>query len=94
MLPNSGPVRTCRPPMPTASNRIFVLHDPGADIEIVDVLLDVEVARQPGEVVPVAHLPFHVGPVGLAWLNPDAVRDSRWPARSGFRRSRRRGCAG
>ena len=73
MLPYSGPVRTWRPPMPTARTGILVLHHPGADVEEVDVLLDVEVAGEPGEVVPVAHLPVHVGPVGLALLDPDAA---------------------
>ena len=37
-------------------DRVLLLHDPGADVEEVDVLLDVEVAGEPGEVVPVAHL--------------------------------------
>ena len=37
------------------------------------MLLDVEVARQPGEVVPVSHLIQHVGPVGLARLGPAAA---------------------
>ena len=46
-------------------DRVRVLHDPGADVEEVDVLLDVEVAGEPGEVVPVAHLLGHVGPVRL-----------------------------
>ena len=35
------------------------------------MLLDVEVAREPGEVVPVAQLPLHVGPAGLPRLDPD-----------------------
>ena len=52
---------------------ILLLHHPGADVEEVDVLLDVEVARQPGEVVPVAHLVEHVGPVGLPRLGPAAA---------------------
>ena len=54
-------------------DRVLVLHHPGADVEEVDVLLDVEVAREPGEVVPVAHLVVHVGPVGLARLGPAAA---------------------
>jgi hypothetical protein len=36
----------------------------------VHVLLDVEIARQPGEVVPVPHLIQHLGPVGLLGLVP------------------------
>ena len=52
---------------------VFFLHHPGADVEVVDVLLDVEVAREPGEVVPVAHLVKHVGPAGLARLVPSAA---------------------
>ena len=72
MWPYSGPVRTCRPPRPMALTGYCVLQ-PGADVEEVDVLLDVEIAREPGEVVPVAHLPGHVGPVGLPRLDPDAA---------------------
>src|SRR5262249_35666034 len=53
------------------ADRVFVLHHPGANIQEVDVLLDVEIAAEPGEVVPVAHLPDHVGPAGLARLDPD-----------------------
>ena len=37
------------------------------------MLLDVEVARQPGEVVPVAHLVEHLGPAGLLRLVPAAA---------------------
>src|SRR5262249_7961669 len=50
---------------------VAVLHDPGTDVEVMDVLLDVEIARQPGEVVPVPHLPGHVAPALLARLDPD-----------------------
>src|SRR5207244_1754429 len=56
-----------------AAHRILVAQGPGADVEVVDVLLDVEIARQPGEVIPVAHLPFHVGPVFLPRKHPDAA---------------------
>ncbi len=35
------------------------------------MLLDVVVARQPGEVRPVAHLPFHVGHAGGAFAMPE-----------------------
>src|SRR5690349_18686397 len=53
--------------------RILVSQQPRADVEVVDVLLDVEVARQPCEVVPVAHLPVHVGPVGLTGMEPNSA---------------------
>src|SRR5262245_40783410 len=56
-----------------AARRVAVAQDPGADVEEVHVLLDVEVAAQPGEVVPVAHLPGHVGPTLLAAADPDAA---------------------
>src|SRR5207253_7876192 len=49
---------------------VFTLQ-PRADIEVVDVLLDVEITREPGEVVPVAHLPSHVAPLRLPRLDPD-----------------------
>src|SRR6266850_4425007 len=51
--------------------RILILHDPGANIEHVHMLLDVEIPRQPREVVPIAHMIFHVRPIGLARLDPD-----------------------
>jgi hypothetical protein len=37
----------------------------------VDVLLDIVIAGEPGEVVPVADLPLGVGPLGLAVDDPD-----------------------
>src|SRR5262249_43633678 len=46
-------------------------HDPVDDVEIVDVLLDNVIAGQPIEVEPVAHHPLHIGPVGLALLDPE-----------------------
>ena len=52
---------------------VLVLHHPGAGVEHVDVLLDVEVAGEPGEVVPVPHLVSHLGPVGLPGLVPAAA---------------------
>ena len=55
---------------PNGLDGILVFHRPRTNIEEVDVLLDVEVARQPGKVVPVPHLVQHVGPVGLARLGP------------------------
>jgi hypothetical protein len=36
-------------------DRVLLLHDPRADIEEMDVLLDVEVAGEPCEVVPIPH---------------------------------------
>src|ERR1051326_1821757 len=63
--PPGAPARSGR------RDRIFVLERPGRQIELVNVLLDVEIAREPGEVIPVAHLPFHVGPLGFAGLDPD-----------------------
>src|SRR4030095_1138868 len=60
---------------PERSDRVLVFHRPGADIEVVHVLLDIEVARQPGEGVPVAHLPLHVAPAGLARLHPDRAAE-------------------
>src|SRR5262249_10542480 len=50
--------------------RIFFFHDPRAGIQEMDMLLDIEVAREPGEVVPVAHLVEHLGPAGLFGLVP------------------------
>ena len=44
----------------------LVVHDPGRLVQAVDVLLDVEIAGEPGEVVPVAELVLHVAPLGLA----------------------------
>ena len=40
-------------------------QDPVYDVEVVDVLLEVVVAGEPGEVVPVAKLPLHVRKLGL-----------------------------
>ena len=47
--------------------------DPGTDVKVVDMLFDIEVTAQPGEVVPIAHLPMHVGPFRLARFVPDAA---------------------
>src|SRR6202044_1479080 len=57
-----------------ARDGILVPHRPGRLVEAVDVLFDVEIARQPREVEPVANLPFHVGPAGLPRVVPQAVR--------------------
>lgn len=43
-----------------------VVHCPGHAVDGVDGLLNDVVAADPGEVPPVAHLEFHVGPAGLA----------------------------
>ena len=63
-------LRTCRPPRPTASIGVLVLHRPGHLVEAVDVLLDVESPDSQVKSVPVAHLPFHVAPAGLANHRP------------------------
>ena len=59
MLPNFSSVRTCRPPTPGGRDRLGALEHPVRLVEVVAVLLDDEVAREPGEVVPVAHLVLH-----------------------------------
>ena len=46
------------------------LQGPVGDVDVVDVLFDDVVARQPGEVQPVARLPLHVGPAGLPLAVP------------------------
>ena len=46
-------------------DRVFVSHRPCHLVEAMDVLLDIVVAGEPGEVEPVAALPFHVGPARL-----------------------------
>ncbi len=53
--------------------RVLVLHHPGSDVKEVNMLFDVEIAREPGEIVPVAHLVEHFGPIGLARLGPAAA---------------------
>ena len=45
------------------------LGDPVAHVDVVDVLLDDVVAREPGEVVPVADLVLEFGLAGLAGPN-------------------------
>jgi len=65
-----GRFRTCRPPTPVALTRILILHGPGHFVETMHVLLDDVIARKPGEVEPVAELPFHVAPVGFSRLAP------------------------
>src|SRR5205085_537232 len=46
-------------------------RDPVHDVEVMHVLLDDMVARQPGEIVPVADLPFQIAPARLAVDDPD-----------------------
>ena len=65
MLPNCGPVRTCRPPRPWQTTGV-ASRDPVHHVEVVDELLDVVVAREPREERPAADLPLHVAPRRLA----------------------------
>src|SRR5438105_1633299 len=69
------PELRCGPDLPAAQpgrgDGVSVLQDPGGLVEVVDVLLDDVVAGEPGEVVPVAHLPFHVGHFRLALDTPE-----------------------
>ena len=44
---------------------------PGANVEEVNVLLDVKIPGEPSVVIPVAHLVMHVRPVGLTFLVPN-----------------------
>src|SRR5262249_29494608 len=44
---------------------------PVRTVEIVDVLLHNVVAAQPGEVIPIAHLPLHIAPPFLLGMDPD-----------------------
>ena len=53
----SGPAGRRRP----STGRGLVVHGPGHRVEPVDGLLDDVVAAEPGVVVPVAHLVFHLG---------------------------------
>ena len=75
MLPYLASVRDWRPPTPQHFSGRLVVHDPGHGIDTVDGLLDDVVAGEPGVVVPVAHLVFHVGGALLARLArfPDAL---------------------
>ncbi len=47
------------------------LEDPVDDIEVMDVLFDDVITAEPGEVVPVAELPFDIGPAGFTVDDPD-----------------------
>src|SRR5207302_7732017 len=53
------------------AHRVLVAHHPGHLVEAVTVLLDVEVAGQPGEIEPIADLPLHIAPAGLAGAVPE-----------------------
>src|SRR5690348_895209 len=54
-------------------DRRFVLQHPGGLIEDMDLLLDDVIAREPGEVEPVAQLPLHVAPLALARIVPEGA---------------------
>ena len=87
-LPCSGP-RHCRPPTPHARSG-ELSPSPSGLVEAMHVLLVVEVAGEPGEIVPVAQLELHLGPARL----PRAERQRCPPCTSRERceagRSRRR----
>ena len=57
---------------PTPGPDRMALLDPVADVDVVNVLLDVVVAAQPGEMIPVLHLVLHFGLARLAGPVPDA----------------------
>src|SRR5215831_14882199 len=54
-------------------HRVLPFHGPGADIQIMDVLFDNEIAGKPGKVIPVPHLVFEVTPTGLPGPYPDGA---------------------
>ena len=58
-------------PHPLGTDRIATLQ-PVDDIQVMDVLLDDVIAAQPVEVVPVAHLVFHLRLSFGAGVNPHA----------------------
>ncbi len=60
-------------PQAEAFDRLLIAQRPGHFVEAMDVLLGVEVARKPGEIEPVAQLPFHVAPGRLANFMPQSV---------------------
>src|SRR6185437_662206 len=60
-----------RPPRRAAAGyhfRRMRAHDPVADIDVVQVLLNHLIAANPDEGIPGAVLPFHVAPLGVAAL--------------------------
>ena len=54
-------------------DRCDIAEGPEPDVDVVDVLLDDVVAREPGEVEPVTHLPVEVGPAVLSAAVPEAA---------------------
>src|SRR5690606_30777759 len=57
------------------ADRVLVSHRPDDFIDAVDVLLGDVISAEPGEVEPVAELPFHVAPAFLAGLHPKTSRE-------------------
>src|SRR4029453_12307132 len=57
------------PAQPNRAHWVLVLHEPGANIQMMHVLLDVEIAAKPGEIIPVPHLPLHVSLFRLPGLS-------------------------
>src|SRR5262249_554891 len=51
------------------SNRVGV-HGPVDHVEVVNMLLDDMITAKPGEVIPIAHLVFHIAPFGPAFFHP------------------------
>ena len=51
----------------------MLAQNPVDDVQVVHVLLDDVIATQPGEVIPVAQLPFHVAPARFAINHPDGA---------------------
>src|SRR5699024_4115660 len=51
-------------------NGIFIQH-PVGHINVVDMLFHNVIAAQPGKIIPVAHLVFHLILVWLPWAYPD-----------------------
>ena len=55
------------------ADRHDAVHRPIDPVNAVASLLDDVIAGQPGEVPPVAKLPFRVGPMVLTWLLAEGV---------------------
>src|SRR5208283_3388327 len=51
----------------------MTVHDPVADVEVMDVLLADIIAAEPGEVIPVVDLEFHLGHALATTAIPNAV---------------------
>ena len=58
-------------PMSDGFERGLIFHRPSQFIDCVNGLLDDVVAGKPGEIEPIADLPFHVGPACLARPGPE-----------------------